>query len=228
MSELSSYELTDFLPFSPEVYARLFTLHNEAVWPAHLLAALMAVFLAWRAWKGDGRTVALLLAVAWGFVGWFFFFERYQSLLWAAPYLGTAFFVEAALLVLVAWCDRFELARSRDWPFRVGMGLVASGMLGVPLVAPFFGRAWTGVEVFAVAPDPTVVVTLGLLVAAARPRWILMVVPVSWCVVTALTALAMQTSSGVSAAVLGGAALLAMVWRAVAPNDHSDQVPAKR
>ena len=40
MSEWSTYRLADFLLFSPEIYYRLFELHNNAVWPAQLAAAL--------------------------------------------------------------------------------------------------------------------------------------------------------------------------------------------
>ena len=37
MADWLSYRPQDFLLFSPRTYWRLFELHNEALWPLHLL-----------------------------------------------------------------------------------------------------------------------------------------------------------------------------------------------
>ena len=62
-----------------------------------------------------------------------------------------------------------------------------------PLAAPLLGRGWRAIELFGVAPDPTAVATLGvLLLARGRRRWLLMIVPVLWCATTGLTLFAMK------------------------------------
>ena len=52
-----------------------------------------------------------------------------------------------------------------------------------PLIAPLTGRAWTQAEIFGVAPDPTAVATLGVLLAASRPHWHLLAIPLLWCLI---------------------------------------------
>jgi hypothetical protein len=62
-----------------------------------------------------------------------------------------------------------------------------------PLSAPLLGRPLRQLELFGLTPDPTAVATLGALVALRpRRRWLLMIVPVLWCVLTGLTLLAMS------------------------------------
>jgi hypothetical protein len=61
------------------------------------------------------------------------------------------------------------------------------------MVGPLLGRGWRGVEIFGVAPDPTAVATLGiLLLARGRGRGLLMVIPVLWCAITGALLLAMK------------------------------------
>ena len=63
-----------------------------------------------------------------------------------------------------------------------------------PLIAPLSGRPWTQAEIFGLAPDPTVIATLGVLVAAARPNWHLLVLPLLWCAISGLTLWTMEFS----------------------------------
>ena len=104
MPEWWTYGPEDFLLFSERVYWRLFELHNAAVWPALIVALLLgaAVFvfvLQPRSWWS--RLIALILAAAWVFVAWAFFWNRYATVNWAAGYVVPFFLVEAVLLVWI-------------------------------------------------------------------------------------------------------------------------------
>ena len=75
MSEWWTYSLEDFLLFSPRVYWRMFELHNEAVWPLHVVALLLgSAILVWvvrpRPWSD--RAIPVILGAAWMWVGWAF------------------------------------------------------------------------------------------------------------------------------------------------------------
>ena len=59
---------------------------------------------------------------------------------------------------------------------KVGVALFLFALLLQPLIGPLAVREWSGVELFGLAPDPTVVATLGVLVAADRVRWELFVI----------------------------------------------------
>jgi hypothetical protein len=62
-----------------------------------------------------------------------------------------------------------------------------------PLIAPLSGRPWTQAEIFGLAPDPTAIATLGVLVAAARPNWLLLILPLLWCIISGLTLWTMES-----------------------------------
>jgi hypothetical protein len=76
---------------------------------------------------------------------------------------------------------------------RAAVGIFLFALLAQPFVGPLCGRPWRQVEIFGVAPDPTAVATLGiLLLAAGRVRWELLAVPAIWCAVSGATLLAMK------------------------------------
>jgi hypothetical protein len=188
MREWWTYRLSDILPFSQQTYFRLFELLNAAIWPAQLLAAaigvaLIALLTFPTVWSGRG--IALLLAAAWSFVAWAYLGTRYAALNWAASYFAWAFATQAVLLVASgALAGRLTFSGPRPHGARVGVAAVLFALLIQPLIGPGLGRAWSGVELFGVAPDPTVLATLGVLLAADRMRPELFVIPLLWCCIT--------------------------------------------
>ena len=71
------------------------------------------------------------------------------------------------------------------------LGVVAFAIGVMPLIAPLAGRSWVQAEVFGVAPDPTAIATLGVLLAAERPLWGLLAIPLLWCALSGATLWAM-------------------------------------
>jgi hypothetical protein len=211
MPEWWTYSLSDFLLFSPRAYHRLFELYNAAVWPLHLAALALGVAIIALAFRGGAtamRVVAGALSLCWLWVAWAFFHQRYATLDWAADYIAVAFAMEAGFLLLLG------LRRAPTEPPTfcpaawVGIGLIVFAVLFQPLLGFLLGRPWRQVEVFALAPDPIVVATLGALLVAGPPgRWALMAIPVLWCLIGGATLLAMGE---IDALVLPGAALAAM------------------
>lgn len=189
MSEWWTYRPEDFLLFSPRVYWRLFELHNDALWPGQLAALALLLTLAVLAAvrpPGHGRLVAAGLALAFAVSGWSFVWSRYATINWAAEYLAPLFAAEAVLLALVAIFGGLGGAR-RGAAALVGWTLVLLAA-AMPLAAPLFGRSWATAEVFALAPDPTAIATLGLaLTLAGRASLWLLPIPLLWCAVSALT-----------------------------------------
>ncbi len=201
MSEWWTYTLTDFLLFSPRTYYRLFELYNAAVWPLQVVTlalgfAILVLIVRGRIWSG--RIVAAILALLWLLVAWAYLLERYDAINWAAHYFAIGFAVQTALLI---WSgiirDRFHFD-VRTLPGKIGVTLLLYALAIHPLVAPLTGRPWTQAEIFGLAPDPTAVATLGILLAVARLPWPLLVIPLLWC---ALTGLTLWTGSGGDAAI---------------------------
>ena len=235
MTEWWTYRPADFLMFSARTYYRLFEIYNAAVWPAHLLAlglalALWLALLQGRAWAP--RAACALLAAAWLWVAWAFHLQRYAPINWAATWFAAAFAVQGLLLLSCALMrgpgERFVV---RQGPARsLGLALLLFALVVQPALGVLLGRPWQQAEVFGLAPDPTVLGTLGVLLlltphraatCAAAPRrparaWLLWPIPLLWCAVSGLTLATMQAAD---APLLPAAALLAVVgaaWRAKA------------
>ena len=216
MTEWWTYTLSDFLLFSPRAYHRLFELFNAAVWPLHIpMLALGLAIVALALWGGPpgGRVTAGALSACWLWVAWAFFHQRYATINWAAEYIAVAFAIQAGLLLLLGRRRRAPMTWSSS-NRAVGIGLIIFAVIFQPLLGPLLGRSWRQVEVFGLAPDPTVVATLGaLLVAGPHAPWALWAIPVLWCVVGGATLWAMEESD---AFVLPIASILAITTLLVA------------
>lgn len=190
MSEWWTYRPADFLLFAPRTYYRLVELHNAELWPAHIVAIALCLLLVAVAWRGGplaGRAIAATLAVAWAFVGWRFHWHHYATINWAATYFAVAFFVQAALLLGVAALGgpaRGAAPRARRY---AGLALIVAALALLPLAALALGRPVRQLEAPGLSPDPTALVTLGLLLMAPRAHGWLLAVPLVWCLVSTLT-----------------------------------------
>jgi hypothetical protein len=181
MSEWRTYQLSDFLLFSPETYFRLFELHNEALWPWQLAAVIAGLAML----ALTGQPLALLFAgSAWLLTAWFWLYERYFTINWAAEWLAYGFALQGLLLWFFAFDRQLQPAEERSRA--VGFMLVVCALLLQPLLPWMLGRPWQQGEVFALMPGPTVVATLGLLLAL-RAHWLLLVLPLMWCAIDGIT-----------------------------------------
>jgi Family of unknown function (DUF6064) len=216
MSEWLTYSLSDLLLFAPSTYYRLFELYNLALWPAHLVPLAFGVailFLVRRGGEREGRAVAAILAACWLWVAWAWFMERYATINWAASYFAAGFAVEALLLLWTgAVRGRLVFRAGPDAIGRIGTGIFVFALAAQPLIGPLLaGRAWTQAEVFGMAPDPTAVATLGLLLTAAGGAVGPMVVPLLWCAAGGAT---LWTMGAPDALVMPAAAVVAVLLSA--------------
>jgi hypothetical protein len=212
------YRPEDFLLFAPRAYWRLFELANAQVWPLQLLILLLsAAILVWtvrpRPWSD--RAIAGLMALAWASAGGWFIGAWYVPINWAAAYVVPLFIAQAVLFV---WLGLFRgplpFATRRRASDLIGLALVVYALMLHPLVAPLAGRPLGAAEVIGIAPDPTAIATLGL--AAVMPRgtagWLMLVVPVLWCVVSTATLLSMGAWEGWIPLMTMTIALAARLW----------------
>lgn len=226
-----SYRPEDFLLFSERAYWRLFELGNLAVWPLQvpilLLGAAMLIGTL-RPTPWSGRAIAAALAAAWVWVGLRFLGDSYAEINWMAPYAVPLFVAQGLLL---AWFgpirNRTPFAASSRPPDLLGLALFAYALALHPLIAPLAGRPIAAAEVIAIAPDPTAIATLGLLCLPPqhRPAWLLLVVPLFWCLVSAATLLTLGAAEGyipLAAAVLALAARLRPRRRSRADRDERE------
>ncbi|MFW6345308.1 MAG: DUF6064 family protein, partial [Halomonas sp.] len=218
MGEWASYRLGDFLMFSPQVYERLFVLHNQAWWPGQLLAlalggAILALLL--RPGAVGARPIVVLLALAWTFVAWAFLWQRYAPINWGIRYVVPLFGLQALLLVALGlWRGGLKLPARWHLPRALGIALMAYAVILHPLTAALFSRGLAGAEVIGLTPDPLAIATLGIaaMLQPARRGWLLMVVPALWCLISGLTLLALQAPLAWLPPLAVALAVVARLW----------------
>ena len=223
MSEWWTYTLSDFLLFSARTYYRLFEIYNREIWPTQILAialgiAMLVCLFRTEAWQG--RVVTTILAVCWLWVAWAFHLERYATINWAANYFAAGFMIEAALLIWIGTIrGQLHFKPTGNASHLVGLGVFLFALVVQPLIGTITGRPWLQAEIFGIAPDPTVIATLGiLLLASNRIGWVLLPIPLIWCGISGATLWAMEAPD---ALIMPLAALLTLtlaIWKARLPS----------
>ncbi|HSR79943.1 MAG TPA: DUF6064 family protein [Hyphomicrobiaceae bacterium] len=212
MSEWWTYRLSSFLLFSPRTYYRLLELYNSEIWPGQVLALLVGLVMLALIRSGgpwQSRIITAALAASWLWVAWAYHYTRYASINWAAIYFAGAFALEALLLLGFGVVKGLHLRRPQEGLLgAAGFGLFVFALVVHPLIGPLVGRSWSQVEIFAIAPDPTVIATLGvLLLASGSSIWLLLPIPLLWCLVSGATAWTMHSADAAVMPVAAGVAL---------------------
>ncbi len=227
MSEWWTYRLSDFLMFSPRTYYGLFEQASGSVWPAQWAAfalglAMLVLARARPAWTR--RAAWLILAAAWAFVAWAYFARHFATVHTAGDLLAGVFAVQASLLVAAgAAAPPAPVARPPSGPQWAGACLSLYAVCVHPAAGLAWGRPWAQAETFGLAPDPTAIATLGMLLwlqpAFRRPRvaWMLWPVPLAWCLASAATLWTLQAPDAWVPAAAAMLAAGATLWRPLKP-----------
>lgn len=198
-------------PFDAEVLASSYARYNAAVWPAQAVALALALAALWlavvpRPWSG--RAIGALLAAGWLWCGLVFHLDHFARLDFMAPVYGWAFVLEAVLLLALMTLRGVPLAFVPDPAGFTGLALAAGALLGLPLISGLGEAGFASARVLGVAPGPTALFTLGLLMMTpGRGRWLLMVLPLLWCGVAGGQAWALNIAEAWPLPVLGLLAL---------------------
>lgn len=233
MTEWWTYHLSDFLLFSSATYRRLFELYNAALWPAQPVVAAASVglivgLLRQRPWAPRATTVAL--GLAWLWTAWAFHLQRYATINWAATWFAGAFAAQGLLLLASSVASMAPVAPGPPVVgtlHRVGLILLLYALVGPALLIGAQGVSWQQTEVLGLAPDPTTVGTLGLLLmlppartngrpGAPRWQWALWPIPLLWCGISGATLWAMHRPDALVLPVAAALALLT-AWRGPRP-----------
>jgi hypothetical protein len=213
------------------------------------LGAVIPVLVV-RAPAWSGRAVAAILAALWLFVAWAYMLERYDPINFAARYFAVGFALQAALLVWTGvvrdrlrfdlpsplipaqagiqdqshragnrqdWAPAFAGASGARW---MGLALFIYALAIHPLIPPLTGRPLAQAEIFGLAPDPTAVATLGVLLAATRPCWHLLILPLAWCAISWLTLWTMESPEAPILAAAVSLTLAVAAWKGLKPRQN--------
>ncbi len=190
MGDLTSYRFSDFILFSQTVYYRQFEIYNLAIWPLHLVALLCSFVIIYALWKKPvwaGRCIAAILVLSWLWVAWAFLYERFYQIHVVANWYALVFVLQAGF---IAWYglinNQFKIFVKSALRIKIGFGLLLISFILYPFFPYLSGRSWQQFEMFALAPDPTVLATLAILLIYKSPKS-LSVIPIIWVFVSGMT-----------------------------------------
>jgi hypothetical protein len=205
------------LPFDSATWLAILGQFNTAIWPLHgigVLFALVAVVVAFTGWHGANRVTGLLLGVLWIWTGVVFFGGSLAPFHFAAEWLAGVFVAQGLMLMFALTL----MGQARfGWPGGLAGGvavvLIAYALAGYPALAwVLAGTPWTQLQVVGVAPGPTVLLTLGLLLLARpQPPLVLAIIPLLWALVTGYMARGLDLPLEYLPAVLGVASFAVLV-----------------
>ncbi|WCL52639.1 DUF6064 family protein [Gimibacter soli] len=180
MGDWLSYSIQDFLMYGPDTYYRLYGLYSAELFPfgiAAILATLGVVYLLFRPVHWYARAIAVLMAAGWAATGIGFFHRHYATINWAGDWFAAAFLGQA---ILFLWLVVRPLPEERS---RAGALTVLTALVVGIYLPMAMGRPLDQAEVPLLAPDPTVLMTFGVLMAYGRRTWPLAVIPLLWAIV---------------------------------------------
>jgi len=194
MGDLITYRLSDFILFSQTAYYRQFELYNQAIWPLHVVAIVLACVIAYALWKKPvwaGRLVAAILLVSWLWVAWAFLYLRFYQIHIVANWYALGFVLQVGLITWYGIIqNRFNVFMTSRWRVNVGTGLLFISLIIYPFIPVITGRSWLQFEMFFLAPDPTVLATLAILLLYRTPK-VLFLIPTIWMALSGVTLLIM-------------------------------------
>ena len=201
MPEWLTYSLRDFLMFGPDVYWRLYELHNLAIWPLplfSLLAGILVLLLLTSRHHSATRLACCVTALSWLGASCFLAIH-YAPINWPVGYAIWLFPAQTVLMIVAAvYHDARPPSQARR-PSRIaGWSLLVLAVLLYPILGSVFGRDLAQAQTFGIAPDPTAVASLGLIELVKAGRWILplSIIPVSWCLFSGVTLMTLNAPEG--------------------------------
>lgn len=205
------------LPFEASTWLAILGQYNTAIWPLHgigALLALVAVGLVVSGSRAAGRVIGLLLGVLWIWTGVAFFGGSLAPFHFASEWLAGVFVAQGLMLV-------FALTLMGQARFGWPGGLAGSGAIvmiiyalaGYPLLdLALTGTPWAQLQYVGVAPGPTMLLTLGLLLLVQpRPPLVLAIIPLLWALVTGYMAWGLDLPLKYLPAALGVASFAVLV-----------------
>jgi Family of unknown function (DUF6064) len=216
-------------PFTLEQFLGVFADYNVAIWPAQIVAyvlGLIAIAAVWSRWLAPSSIIMSVLALMWAMNGFGYHYLFFVEVNPAAK-LFAGFFVLQAILFVASVLMANDLHFKIGGNFRsvAGAAFIIYAMVIYPAFGIWAGHGLMVGPMFGVAPCPTTIFTIGMLLLA-RGKWMvwLSIIPIIWSLIGLAAALQLGMSEDYGLAVAG--AVLLMVLAVEALRDGHGQEPA--
>ena len=181
-------------PFTIEQFLGVISAYNAAIWPIQILAyglglIAAAALLSRRLFAA--RPILSTLALMWALNGIGYHFLFFAEINPLAKGFAALFVLQSILLAMTAVFPgdfRFEIPRNVRTA--AGLSFIVYALLIYALLGYWAGHGLMAGPMFGVAPCPTTIFTIGMLLVA-RGRWVgwLSIIPLLWSIVGLAAAL---------------------------------------
>jgi hypothetical protein len=204
------------MPFTVKQFFDLFGTYNDAIWPSQIVAYLLgitALGLALKENRKSSRIVSAILALFWIWIGIVYHIIHFSGINTAAIVFGAFFTLEGLLLLHIGTINKNLSFAFHLRPLPVlGSSFIIYAMVIYPLLGLNFGHTYPKTPMFGVAPCPTTIFTIGILLWATKPVSVcLLAIPFAWSIIgmgAALNLGVLQDYGLVVVGILGTASIL--------------------
>lgn len=195
------------MPFSEAEFFDVFARYNAAIWPLPVVAGLLGVAVIALLFVGTRTStlaVSLVLSAMWVINGLGYHWSFFSGINPAARVFAAIFVMEAILLAAVPLAvPNFRFVLRRDLGSAAAVALAVFALVVYPILGRLAGHVYPSVPAFGVAPCPTTIFTIGVLLAGPwrSARWLL-IIPGVWSAIggSAAVLLAVPQDFGLIAA----------------------------
>ena len=206
-------------PFTIADFLAVFAAYNAAIWPFHLVAyalGLVAVAAIFVPRPGLVRLAFAALAILWAFTGIGYHLMFFATINPIAPVFA-AFFVPQGILLLASAMlpGNLRLHLGHDFRSIAGLVTIVYALAIYPVLGIWAGHGLMAGPMFGVAPCPTTIFTIGVLLIA-RGTWViwLSIIPFLWSLIGLAAAIQLGIPEDLAMPVAGVFLARTLVWQA--------------
>ena len=175
-------------PFTIEQFLAVFATYNAAIWPFQIAAYGVVIVALWAVFVPQSRLVRLafaLMSILWAVTGIGYHLMFFATINPIAPVFAAFFVLQAVLfLASAARPEDLQLRLGRDFRSIAGLATLSYALAIYPILGIWAGHGLLKGPMFGVAPCPTTIFTIGMLLIA-RGRWViwLSIIPILWSMI---------------------------------------------
>src|SRR5690242_6871437 len=155
------------MPFTRDEFLQVFEDYNRAIWPAQIVAYVLGIACVILAFSRWSRLSYAALGLFWLWNGMAYHFAFFTKINPAGAVFGSLFVVQALFFIDAAFRPPRVIERTKAGLI-IGGAAVIYAMAAYPIIGTALGHAYPASPVFGVAPCPTTIFTLGVLLFLDR------------------------------------------------------------